>query len=361
MSKTSRSMSYNSLLTSTREKYHKNGVPQDAIFNAIPTLEALRRKKSFKVDANGGEVIRINLIEQANSNGKAYAGYEPANLTPQDEFTIAYDQWRQYSWTTPISGIEVFKNGGEKIFDLLAQKEEVTYMSATQDINRDLWIASDELNTTTGVTGNSGKKINPIPLLIQETPSSTNIVHGISSSSSTNTWWLNRTFDASGWTTPQKYLDGLRHAVNTCNRGRGAAMADLIAFDQVSYELLEAALDTKVQYTQTKNATAGFETITWKGCECYWDVYVPDAEKQGASDANGGPDTTLTNGSIYILNSKCMKFYVGKGHDFSPTPFVDGTYNGQDAKLSMTLLYAQLVTDSRRNLGVCEHVPTAWS
>jgi len=48
MSKTSRTMSYNSLLTSTREKYHKNGVPQDAIFNAIPTLEALRRKKSFK-------------------------------------------------------------------------------------------------------------------------------------------------------------------------------------------------------------------------------------------------------------------------------------------------------------------------
>ena len=356
MSKTSRTMSYNSLLTSTREKYHKNGVPQDAIFNAIPTLEALRRKKSFKTEADGGEVIRINLIEQANTNGKSYAGYEPANTTPQDEFTIAYDQWRQYSWTTPISGIEVFKNGGEKIFDLLAQKEEVTYMSATENLNRDLWDIAN-ITTSAGTAGNGGKNVNSIPLLIVKAPGTSNICHNITTATGSNTWWANRAFDAPDTVTGQQLIDTIRNAVNTCNRGRSTGKADLLVFDQVSYEMFESALDRKVQYTQTKSATAGFETITWKGAECLWDVYVPDCE----NGSNGGPDTTLTKGSIYILNSKAMKFYVGKGHDFSPTPFVDGTYNGQDANLSMTLLYTQLVTDSRRNLGVIYEVPTSLS
>ena len=69
---------------------------------------------------------------------------------------------------------------------------------------------------------------------------------------------------------------------------------------------------------------------------------------------------TLTNGSIYVLNSKCLKWYTGKGYDFSPTPFVDGFYNGQDAKVSLTLLYAQLISDSRRNLGVMYQIPTAF-
>lgn len=358
MSKTSRSMSYNALLTSTREKYHKNGVPQDAIFNAITTLEALRRKKSFRTDADGGEVIRINLIEQANTNGKSYAGYESANTTPQDEFTIAYEEWRQYSWTTPISGIEVFKNGGGKIFDLLAQKEEVTYLSATQDINRDIWDIAN-VSTSAGTAGNGGKNINSIPMLAVKAPGTSNKLHNITTATGSNTWWANRAFDCdasdAGTITVQAYLQKIRNAVNTCNRGRSAGKADLLVFDQISYELLESALDTKVQYMSTDSATAGFQSINWKGCECVWDIYVPDIN----AGSNGGPDTTLTSGSIFILNSKAMKLYVGKGHDFAPTPFVDGTYNGQDAKLSMTLLYAQIVTDSRRNLGVIYDVPTA--
>lgn len=356
MSKTSRTMSFNAQLTSTREKYYKNGVPQDAIFNAIPTLEALRRKKAFRENMDGGEVIRINLIESKNSNGKWYAGYEPANTTPQDEFTIAYEQWRQGSWTTPISGIEVFKNGGEKIFDLLAQKEEVTYMSATEDTNQVLYDVAG-LTIGTGATSFGGKAPNSIPNLVKKDISTSQIVHGITSSSSANTWWLNRSKDGSGFTTPQKFIDGIRHEVNTANRGRGGGMVDLIAADQVSYELFESALDTKVQYTTTKTATAGFETVTWKGVEWIWDVYVPDAN----AGTNGGPDTTLTNGTIYLLNSGCLKFAVGKGKDFSPTPFVDGTYNGQDAKLSMTLLYCQLFTASRRNLGVIYKLPLAFS
>jgi len=355
---TSRTISYNAKLTSTREKYHKNGVPQDAIFEAIPTLNALRNKGSFKVDTAGGEVIRINIINEKNSNGKAFAGYEAANLTPQDEFTIAYDQWRQYSWTTPISGLEIFQNSGDsRIFPLLEQKEKVTYMSATEDINRDLYDAANL--SATGTTGTSGKQINPIPLLVQALPTDGQDVHGIDQSA--ETYFQNRAIDGSGMTTRALFLQTLRHAVNMGNRGRGGGMIDLLAFDQNSYELFEDALDEKVRYMQTAKATPGFEKIHYKGVECFWDVYVCDAGDNSKLGTNGGPSTSIQNGSIYGLNSKCMKFYIGKGKDFSPTPFVDGTYQGQDAKLSMTLLYAQLVADSRRNQMVIYDVPVSWS
>jgi len=349
---TSRTLSYNALLTSAREKYHKNGVPQDSIFEAIPTLEALRGKGSFKTEADGGEVIRVNIIKEQNSNGKSYAGYEPANLTPQDEFTIGYDQWRQYSWTTPISGIEIFKNGGaQKIFDLLAQKESVTYMSATEDINADIWDVANI--TTAGVMGNGGKNINSIPLLVQLDPTDGQDVHGIDQS--TESYFRNRIKDFGGTATGEAFLNVLRNGINTANRGRGAGMVDLMAFDQVSFELFEQALDAKTRYMSTGKASPGFEKINYKGVECFWDVYVPDSE----NSSNGGPDVALTAGSIYGLNSKCTKFYCGKGKDFSPTPFVDGWYNGQDSKVSMTLLYAQLIADSRRNNVVIYGVPTA--
>ena len=207
--------------------------------------------------------------------------------------------------------------------------------------------------------GNSGKNINSIPLLIQSIPGNTSVVHGIEQAG--ETYWRNRAIDAdsggAGTMTEKAYLNLIRNAVNTCNRGRGGGMVDLMAFDQVSYELFEQALDDKVRYMSTDKASPGFEKISYKGVDCFWDVYVPDAD----AGANGGPDVGLTSGSIYMLNSKVMKFYCGKGKDFSPTPFVDGFYNGQDAKVSMTLLYAQLIADSRRNLGVIEDVPAAFS
>ena len=350
---TSRTISYNAQLTSTREKWHKNGIPQDAIFEAIPTLEALRSKGSFKTDADGGEVIRVNVIKEQNSNGKSYAGYEPADLSPQDEFTIGYDQWRQYSWTTPISGIEVFKNGGaQKIFDLLKEKEMVTYKSATQDLNKDLWAVTAIAAAGDGSTGNSGKDINSIPLLVQLDPTDGEDVHGIDQSA--EAYWRNRVVSGA-ITTYSDYIGKIRNAVNTANRGRGGGKADLMVMDQVSYELFEEALDDKVRYMATDKATPGFEKIHYKGIDCVWDVYVPDAN----AETDGGPSTTLTKGSIYVLNSNCLKFYCGKGHDFTSTPFVDGTYNGQDAKTSMTMLYAQLMTDSRRNQAVIHNIPTS--
>jgi hypothetical protein len=327
------------------------GIPQDAIFNAIPTLEALRGKGAFKMKTAGGEVIAFNVIKDENPNGSAYAGYEQANNAPSDEFTRGFDHWRQYSWMTTISGIEEFKNSGkEKIFDLLAEKSAVTYMTATENLNKDLWNITDSV--TTGVTGTSGKQINSIPLLVSKDAATANFnVHGINAS--TSPYWRNRVKAATGMTTDRLFVSGIQNALNTANRGRGGGKVDILVFDQISHELFVQSLREKVRYMSTDSASPGFNKVNYGGVECIWDVYVPDATTPG----DGGPDVTLTKGSIYGLNSKCMKLYCGSGKDFTSTPFVDGTYAAQDAKQSMMLFYGQLIADSRRNQIVIHNVP----
>jgi hypothetical protein len=350
-------LQYGQVLSSTREALHAGGVPQDAVFNAIPTIEALRRKGSVK--DTGGEVIRINIINEKNNTGKNYSGHEAANLTPQDPYTIAYESWKQKSWSNTISGIDKSKNSGsQKIFDLMKQNEEVLYMSATEDVNADIWEIAG-LVLATGVTADGGKAINSIPKLIKIAPDTANIVHGISGGTVANSaepFWRNKATSLSGITTSKQYLDKLRTLVNNCNRTRGMGTSDLMVFDQVSYELLESALDTKVQYMDTNSASVGFKSINWKGVECIWDSYVPCANGK----ANGSPDgPALDSGTVYVLNSKAMAFHVLDGHDFKPTPFVPGTAQGQDNLISLTLLYAQLVATSRRNLGVGYAIPTS--
>jgi hypothetical protein len=105
----------------------------------------------------------------------------------------------------------------------------------------------------------------------------------------------------------------------------------------------------------TDSASPGFKSINFKGCETIYDCYVPD---MGAG-SNGGPDTTLTSGSAFVLNSKAVTLHVGK--DFEPTPFMNGTYGGQDGMASLTLFYGQLTASSRRNLGVLYDIPTAMT
>jgi hypothetical protein len=110
-----------------------------------------------------------------------------------------------------------------------------------------------------------------------------------------------------------------------------------------------------VRYTSDK-ASAGFDTINHKGCDIMWDVYVPNVK---TTAENGGPAVTLTKGSGYVLNSKAIHLYMGK--DFEPTPFMEGTYNGQDGMASLTIFIGQLVVSSRRNLGCFFDIPLTLS
>ena len=355
MAQTTRSLTYGSKLTSTREKLHAKGVPQDAIFEAIPTLNMMRTKGGIKKKTSGGEIIGVNVMTDKNVLGKSVTGLEAVTMGQTDPFTKSYTEWKEYIWPLVISGMLKFQNQGEeKIFDLLSELEQNLYMSAAEQINADLWDAAN-VNTVTGVSGNSGKNINSIPMAIVPVPATTNIFQGITQTSTSNLWWKNRIADGGGSLTALTFTNKVNKLINDCNRGRVAGKADQVVMDQVSYEMYEATFRDRVRYTSEK-ASAGFETINHKGCDIMWDVYVPNVK---TTYENGGPAVTLTKGSAYVLNSKAMHLYLGK--DFEPTPFADGTYNGQDGMASLTIFIGQLVVSSRRNLGVLFDIPLTIS
>lgn len=356
MAQTSRSLTYGSKLTSTREKLHAKGVPQDAIFEAIPTLNLMRTKGGYKKKTSGGEVIRVNVMTDKNTLGKSITGLEPVTMGQTDPFTIAYAEWKEYIWPLVISGMLKFQNQGEeKIFDLLSELEQNLYMSAAEQINADLWDAAN-VSTANGTSGNGDKNITSIPMCAVPVPGTSNKLQGITTATGSNTWWQNKIADGGGSLTAITFVNKLDRLINLSNRGRTSGKADQIVFDQLSYELFESSMRDRVRYTSGENASAGFEKINHKGCDIMWDVYVPNVK---TTAENGGPSVTLTKGTGYVLNSKAISLYCGK--DFEPTPFMDGTYNGQDGMASLTVFIGQLVVSSRRNLGVFFDIPTSLS
>ena len=173
MAATSRTLSYDALLTTTADKIHKAGVIQDAISNSNPTFKAFMDSGKIKKVTVGGDQITVPLMYQHNGTINSYADYDQIDVTPQDGITKMYIPWAQYGGAVAISGIQKFKNmGPEKIADLLKAKITQTTAGWSERLNKDLWEASAANFTATHpFTGNGGKNIISIPLYIQNSGS----------------------------------------------------------------------------------------------------------------------------------------------------------------------------------------------
>jgi len=201
---------------------------------------------------------------------------------------------------------------------------------------------------TAATTGNSGKNIISIPMTV--TKAGTESLGSIAASQS---YWTNQTADGVA-TTGILLKKKMSNMYNSCGRGSGG-FPDLLLGDQVIWEVYEQSMQQQIRYSSSDLATAGFDSIKYKGADFIWDVYVPDMELPSEGVAVKG--SALTAGSIFFLNSNSLKFYCGKGFDFKPLPFERNA--DQDASVSLTLLYAQLVCDNRRKQGLLWDTSTA--
>lgn len=362
MAATSLTKSFNALLTTTADKIHKSGAIQDAISNSNPMFSELMQKGKIKEKTVGGDLIRVGLMYEQNKPA-SYAGYETIDISPKDGITAAHMPWAQYAGAISIDGISRFKNAGkEKIADLM--KEKVTQLTAgwAEKFNADVWDTAG-LTATTPFTGNSGKNLIGIPLYVQGLGSTSGggactadddyDVGGIDQS--VETWWMNQVFDGVGATSAALLKKTMANGYNSLSQGVHGA-PDLLMFDQAGYELYESSMQDQIQYSFKDKASAGFESLAYKNAKVMWDGYVPDAELGANGKLAGGAGT---NSSLYMLNTKTMKLYVGKDHDFKPRGFQ--TPVDQDASTSLYLCYLQLICDNRRKNGVIFDLPLAFS
>ena len=104
-----------SVLTTTLAEYGNQ--LKDNIFDTYPLLSWLNGKlgealrgSSVKRTIDGGESIVEQLLYEMNSTVDSYSGYEALDTTPQEGLTIARYNWKQYSGSISISGLEERSN-----------------------------------------------------------------------------------------------------------------------------------------------------------------------------------------------------------------------------------------------------------
>ncbi|RLA59654.1 MAG: phage major capsid protein [Epsilonproteobacteria bacterium] len=357
MAATSRTLSYDHLLTTTADKIHKSGAIQNAITSSNPTFAELMTKGRIKKKTVGGDQIRVGLMYQHNGTISSYSDYDQIDVTPQDGITTMYVPWAQYGGAVSISGIQKFKNmGKEAIADLLKEKITQTTAGWSEKLNADLWDIAGR-QATHPYSGNGGKNVIGFPIYIQDAAEVAGDVYDIGHiDQSVETWWNNKT----GTPSVDTYFAlqaAMRSMYNNCSQGPGGK-PDLVMADQVSYEIYETGMDDQIRYSFKDKASVGFENIAFKGAKMMWDGYVPDAGTPGNGALATG--SALAEGSMYFINTKTMTLYVGKDHDWKPRGFQ--TPVDQDASTSLYLAYLQLVCDNRRKNGVIQDIePTIVS
>ena len=338
------------LLTTTLQHYDEKGKIQDAVFLANPTFRKLFQGGKVKT-VNGGAQVVVNLMYGSNTTVGSRGKYEEVDISPQDGMTQSFVDWALYQQAISIDDHEIDQNMGEgKLKDLMDAKYEQMTMTWGERLSADLFDVAN-VTTTTGKSGNGGKNIQSIPLIVWKAPGTSNVCQGITSSTP-YTWWQNQYKDGDAAITDDLWKSTMANMYNTCfKQGSIGGEPDLIVMNQIGYELYESTLEPYKQYTNSNTASAGFKNLTYKNAEIVWDPYMCDME------AGTNYTSSDANCTMFFLNTKFLAVNVMKGKNFKSTPFVRPT--NQAARTALNLWTGQLVCSNRRKQGVIFDLPLA--
>lgn len=277
---------------------------------------------------SGGYQIRQPLMYGLNETIKSYTPGDHYATQRPNGFTSTYWDWAFVGGTITIDGPTKFMNSGENaIVSLVEQYIEQLQISFAQEMST-MWYADG--------TGNNGKDLLGLALLVEDGDPSWNSVGGIDSDA--NIWWRNYYFDnasyAGGWGTGGNAggIWALRTMLReTTKMGR---RCDLLITSGLQYDFYEAAIADKMvanypQMVNEKYADAGFGGIKYKNVDIMWDEHFPNTY-----DWLG-------------LNSTAMRFIVGQGADFAVDKAMP--HPTMDAEIMKAKLYGQLVIRHRRD------------
>lgn len=350
----SKTKSMDALLTLTADAYYRAGLVHDGVFKSNPTFAALKAKGTKQ---QGGVQIQVNLMYGKNTTVDSVSRYQLIDTAPQDGMEPAFYSWAEYAGSISIDKLSESQNmGTPQIQKLVREKVMQLTSSYSERMNEDLW---DVEYTIAGpVTGNGGKNLISIPLLINSYPTNAADVGGIDQSA--KSYWQNKAANSATETTTTwaKLNQEMRNMYNNVSKGYGGT-ADMIICNQGAFEAYETGLDYKVRYTADEVATAGFESIKFKGAKLFWDEHVPDGEGDGTNGYNWdhASYSDVTGGTMYFINTKFLDLVTLTGMDFAPEGF-----QKMPNQLARTCLYGfagQLVASNRRKLGVLYGINSA--
>ncbi|MGE4259217.1 MAG: phage major capsid protein [Candidatus Babeliales bacterium] len=308
------------IITTTIE--NRSGVLADNFTTNNAILMKMKEGDRVK-PVNGGYEIRQELAYAANSTAMRYSGYQTLDISPQDVFTSAAFNIKQYAVAVSISGLEMLQNTGqEAIIDLLESRIENAEGSLMNLISTDMYGDG---------TAGGGKAIDGLNALVSATPT-TGTVGGINAA--TWSFWQNYLYDFSDLSiTPSATT--IQAAMNAAFLGtaRGRDQVDLIIADNTYYTYYWSSLQGIQRIMDDKKASAGYTTLKFMGADVVFDGGV----------GGGCPANTM-----FFLNTKYLYFRPHKDRNFvalDPDRFA----TNQDAMVKM-IAWAGNMTASNRKL-----------
>jgi hypothetical protein len=288
---------------------NRSGKLADNVTENNAILKRLSEKGKIKT-VGGGRSIVQELEYAENATAGWYSGYETLNIAPQDVLSAAEFDLKQAYVSVSISGLEELQNSGkEAIIDLLESRVNNAEKSMKNLIATGMY--------ATG-TGNSGKEIGGLQLLIADTPTS-GTVGGIDRAS--YSFWQNQTYDASSDGGTAATSSNIQTYMNRLwvNCLRGNDKPDLILSDNNYYLLYLASLQSIQRITSDKMASAGFTSLKYMDADVVLD---------------GGIGGNCPTNHMYFLNTDYIHYRPHRDRNMVPLD-PDRFSTNQDAMVKL--------------------------
>lgn len=305
-------------LANYRAKLHDN------VIRAIP-LFAWLTANNRKITLDGGEQIVVPLLHGRSTAVGSYDTFDTLDISEQQGIGAAVFPWRNLYGSVVIDGPTMRKNAGRsQVINLLQAKIEQAELSLREEV---------EIEGFSDGTGNNSRDLIGLQAAVTTTPT-TGTYAGIDRSVATNAFWRNRT----GTTVTDYSANGnvrLTALYNTCSIGTDHP--DFLISTQATFENYEATLTAVERFTPASNplGDAGFQILKFKGAMWVFSTLFP---------------TAITNGGIYVLNSRWLNWTVNQEADFATTEFQRAP--NQDVWVAFILIQGNLVCSAPRMQGI---------
>ncbi len=312
MAGVSYSTTFDTIATTTLSNYRKKMI--DNIFQGIPLFDWLLQKGRVRRLSGGLDIVE-HLEYGLNTTAGAMSGYDPIDLTPQDNATVARFSWREYIVSMVISDLEKAQNGASEtqMIDLVRFKQRNAERSL-----RDL-MSGDAVGTQ------SGKKLDGLGTLIG---TSAGTVGGLSET--TYTWWAPQRITSG--VNAGNLRDKMLNIYNSASQNKTSP--DLIVTTQTIFEAYVTTLWPHMQYNMAESGPKlglNGSTAFFNGKPMIWDGDMP-------------------SGVMYFLNSEFLGFVIHSQHDFTVSPMRSPV----DQRVSVSHVYfmGNMTVNNRRFQGV---------
>jgi hypothetical protein len=306
-------------------------------------------KGGFYEEADGGTKFDEELM-YALAPADSFDGYDELPSTPTDGITKAEYEWRSIASPISYSGKEARQNRNSPM-KLVKNRIRQSELGIQEFWGTAFMQGSGNgaLVTPKVSAANGSSSINPLPLLVHFTPSSSVVIGNLNQA--TYTWWRNQTFTCDA-TTYEGFLFQFDHAYNTCALGMGGP-PDMIIVDQITYELIVHAYFQKYRKAMDSEPNFPFENSKFKKALLVMDEKTPDVYT--------GVTSAATYGTAYFLNTEFLRVRYDPQQNWEMLKDENGkTFQKpakQDARLGHIAWSGNTTTNQRRKQGVMGKIP----